>query len=97
MTAAFVFLAINNHVLVASNDEMVGFALEIAASEPDMSWQQIASWLRQRTVPVHSSDDQLKAGLRRLPPESQRHVSRRLREYAKAFEELEREAEAGPP
>ena len=97
MTATFVFLLANDQILVASNTEMVQFALQIAASEPDMSWQEIASWIRQRLVPLHSSDEQLKAALERFPLEWKGRVSSRLREYAKAFEELEREVGNSSP
>ena len=52
MTATFVFLLMNGHLLIASNEEMVRFALEIAKSEPDSDWRDVARWLRDHSISV---------------------------------------------
>lgn len=52
MTATFVFLAMNHWILIESNEGMVNFALRVAVSEPDMTWQEIAAWLKARTRDV---------------------------------------------
>ena len=46
------FLMMNGHILFTSDDELVEFALDIAKSEPDMSWQDVASWIRKHCVAV---------------------------------------------
>jgi hypothetical protein len=90
MTATFVFLAINRNLLVASNNEMVQFALAIASSEPDMSWQEIASWLRTRTLPrSHAKFQRALAQLARQW--SQEDLRARIDEYNAAIGALEDE------
>ncbi len=48
LTATFVFLAMNGRILVASNDELVEFARELAGTQ--MKWRTVARWLRSHTV-----------------------------------------------
>jgi death-on-curing protein len=47
----FVFLLFNGYLFAPPTTEMVRFALELAASEPDMSWRDVAAWIRRHTVP----------------------------------------------
>ena len=58
MATAALFLFMNGHVLLPSSDEMVRFALEIARSEPDMAWQDVAKWVRQSTIPMVGNRNQ---------------------------------------
>ncbi len=83
MAATFVFLLLNERVLVASNEEMVRFALEIAQSEPDMPWQEIAVWLKRHTVRMTDPDDTTHRMMSRLPLEwrDRDALSARLTEY----------------
>ncbi len=46
------FLLMNQYLLIASAEEMVEFALRVAASEPDMDWQEVARWIRSHTIPI---------------------------------------------
>ncbi|MCY3646834.1 MAG: type II toxin-antitoxin system death-on-curing family toxin [Chloroflexi bacterium] len=48
LTATFVFLAMNGRLLVVTNEEMVDFAKELAATQ--MKWRAVARWLRTHTV-----------------------------------------------
>ena len=52
MATTFIFLAFNGYVFAPTNEEMVRFALELAASGPDMTWRQVARWIRQHAVPL---------------------------------------------
>ena len=69
MTSALVFLMLNRHFLVASNEEMVAFALEVATKEPDMSWQEVAVWLRERSVHFATPKDAIDVMMGRFPAE----------------------------
>ncbi len=88
MTATFVFLMTNGRILVASNPEMVAFALDIATRKPPPAWQEIAAWLKARTIPTDASDEKLKEALNKLPGEWKGRVSARIRDYAMAFDHL---------
>jgi prophage maintenance system killer protein len=46
------FLLMNGKLLLSSSDEMVRFGLEVAKSEPDMDWRDVADWVRRNTIPV---------------------------------------------
>ena len=48
----FVFLLFNGYLFAPPAAEMVRFALELAASEPDMSWREVAAWIRRHTAPL---------------------------------------------
>ncbi len=48
LATTFLFLALNGRVLVASNEEMVEFARELAATQ--MKWRTVARWLRVHSV-----------------------------------------------
>ena len=52
MATTAVFLLMNGHILLPSSEEMVRFALEVAQSEPDMDWRDVATWVRQNTIPM---------------------------------------------
>jgi hypothetical protein len=52
MASASLFLLINGHLLLPTSDEMVRFAVEVASSEPDMDWRDIAGWMRRNTIPL---------------------------------------------
>jgi len=50
MAAAMVFISINGHTLCAADDELVDFALMVAAGEVrDLG--KIAAWLEDRSLP----------------------------------------------
>ena len=84
MTATVVFLLLNHKMLTASNEEMVDYALRIAGESPDLSWNDIASWLRQRTIVTTQTAEQLRAALPTLPvkPEA---LAKRLAEYSEGL------------
>lgn len=48
LAATFLFLALNGRILVASNDELVEFAKELAGTQ--MKWRTVARWLRSHAV-----------------------------------------------
>jgi death-on-curing protein len=52
MGTAAVFLLMNGHVLLPSSEEMVRFAMEVAESEPDTDWREVARWVREHTIPA---------------------------------------------
>ncbi len=91
ISTTFDFLLLNERVLVASNEEMVRFALEIARSEPDRSWQEIGAWLKQRTVRMTTPDETARRMMLRLPQEwrDKDVLSARLLEYQAALEALD--------
>ena len=88
MTATFVFLLINHKLLIAANEEMVEFALRIAAESPDLHWKEIAAWLRQRWIPLRPKVEEVDAAIERLPAEwrNREAVLARLADYAEALE-----------
>lgn len=88
MTATVVFLIINKKMLMASNKEMVEFALKIAAPGPAVSWQEAAAWLRERTIPTRPKLEEVDAIIDKLPPvwRSPEAVLVRVRDYADALE-----------
>ena len=90
MTATVVFLIINKKMLMASNEEMVDFALRIAAPGPDVSWQEAAAWLRERTVTTRPKPEEIDAILGKLPSvwQSRKAVSARRDDYADALEKV---------
>jgi hypothetical protein len=55
MATTALFLLMNGHLLIPSSEEMIRFAVEVAAGKPDMSWQDVARWLRRHTVPLTGS------------------------------------------
>ena len=48
LAPTFLFLALNGRILIASNEEMVEFAKELAATQ--MKWRTVARWLRVHSV-----------------------------------------------
>ena len=48
LATTFLFLALNGRILVASNDELVEFAKELAGTQ--MKWRTVARWLRSHSV-----------------------------------------------
>lgn len=93
MATTLVFLGFNRHLLIASNEEMVRFALEIAASEPDIPYRDVARWLRQRSVRVGTSSETSRQIQTRLPREWEepREVMTRVKDYIKAISSLRAE------
>ena len=87
MSATFVFLLWNERVLVASNDEMVAFALEVAQSSPAMSWEQAAEWLTRRCIRLKEGRATLSSVRRNLPSEWRNEVAldTRLQQYRNAL------------
>ena len=55
MATTALFLLVNGHVLLPSSAEMVRFAVEVAESEPDMGWQDVAAWIRQNTIRIRGN------------------------------------------
>ena len=90
MTATIVFLIINRKMLMASNEELVEFALKIAAPGPAVSWQEVAAWLRGRTVPTRPKPEEIDAIIGKLPPiwQSRNAVVARLEDYADALDKV---------
>lgn len=95
MTATVVFLVINGHILLASNDEMVRFALDLAASEPDMDWREVATWLRARTIRLDISEAELRTRLTHVGQEQRLHLAATVHSYARAFTDLAEELREG--
>ena len=56
MATTFIFLAFNHYLFAPANEEMVRFALQLAASEPDMTWRQVAKWIRLYTFSRDRAD-----------------------------------------
>lgn len=70
----FIFLLFNGYLFAPARDELVGFALDLAASEPDMSWQEVARWIRRHCVRI----DRLESAhaRRRLSPDMRAKIDR---------------------
>jgi death-on-curing protein len=52
MAVTTVFLLMNGHLLLPTSEEMLDYALRVAMSEPDIPWQDVAAWIRERTYPL---------------------------------------------
>ena len=52
VSTTVVFLFINRHLFLATDEEMLNFALDVARSEPDMPWPQVSEWIRMHTLPI---------------------------------------------
>ena len=52
LATTFVFLLLNHHVLLCSNEEMVAFALNLAGSDPAMRWEEVAAWVELNSSAV---------------------------------------------
>jgi death-on-curing protein len=93
MASTLVFLAMNHRFLIASNDEMVNFALDIATRKPDMSWKEIARWIEARIFPVGASSAEVKAFIRSRSGDwtNPLFVAARLDDYVVALEDLRQE------
>ncbi len=50
LTTTEVFLLFNDHVLTATQEERVKFALAIAADKPDISVEEVAQWIREHSM-----------------------------------------------
>ncbi len=65
LATTFLFLWGNGYFFLRpTNDELLAFVLKLAASEPDMPWQEVASWMRQNVAPIQKfassmSDDEV--------------------------------------
>ena len=79
----FVFLLFNGYLFAPPPAEMVRFAVELAASEPDMDWRDVAAWIRRHTVPIHG-----KKAWRRFDPDPGVALDR-LRRGSSWLDELE--------
>jgi hypothetical protein len=62
VAATALFLFMNGYLLLASSQEMVDHALEVARSEPDMDWQDISRWIRSHAIPIQDP----RAGLKHV-------------------------------
>jgi len=83
------FLLMNNNVLLlATNEEMVQFALELAASEPDMPWQDVAAWIKSNTISMPPSEAELKRKLKGKQPEIIRERVSHMKGYIDEFEQF---------
>jgi death-on-curing protein len=90
MTSVFVFLAMNGLYLIASNEEMVELALEVARRKPNVTWNEISVWLSTRTLPVSASDEEFRGALSKLLPywKQPDAVIARLTDYEMALGDL---------
>jgi len=52
VATTFVFLLMNGRLWFAPNQEIVRFAVALAASEPDMPWREVARWIRSYTYKI---------------------------------------------
>ena len=52
MALTTVFLLMNGHIFLPTSDEMLAYALQIARSEPDIAWREVATWIRAHTYPI---------------------------------------------
>jgi len=88
MTATFVFLLLNDRLLVASNEEMVEYALRIADETPDPSWREIAAWLREKTIVVPKTREQVDEAVEALADRWIRPglLLERIAEYRRALD-----------
>ena len=84
LAATFLFLALNGRILVASNDELVDFAKELAGTQ--MKWRTVARWLQTHAVKA----EDLVAHTSQVP-EVETLVTDRVRSLV---EELVRDVEA---
>ncbi len=62
VAATALFLFMNGYLLLASSQEMVDYALEVARSEPDIDWRDISRWIRSHAIPIQDP----RAGLKRV-------------------------------
>lgn len=49
LATTFVFLVFNGRLLLCTNEAMVNFALALAASEPAMTWEEVAAWVSENS------------------------------------------------
>ena len=77
MTLTTVFLLMNGNFFLPTSEEMIEYALRIARSEPDMSWQEVAVWIRGRTLPLRKDPDTALRQVMDTMPRSE-DVQRRL-------------------
>jgi death-on-curing protein len=61
MATTFLVPCFNRYLFVPSNEDMVSFALELAKSDPPMSWQQVADWIRRNTLSIRTQADRQRA------------------------------------
>ena len=52
MALTTVFLLMNGHIFLPTSKEMLTYALQIAKSEPDVGWREVAAWIRDHTYPL---------------------------------------------
>ncbi|MEX1195075.1 MAG: type II toxin-antitoxin system death-on-curing family toxin [Dehalococcoidia bacterium] len=78
------FLVMNGHILYATDEELVTIALEIARSEPDIPWRDVAKWIGERCFCMRSRSKRVSE--RRL--ERPQEVQGRLQQMQRAFREI---------
>lgn len=81
------FLLMNDHIFFATDADMVQFALEIAKSEPDMPWEDVAAWIRRNCVSSRATQEEVSAKVKNRPQD----VIRRLQQIQKALDEAREE------
>ena len=89
MATTALFLFMNGYLLLPPSREMVRFALKVAASEPDMDWQEVAGWIRQHTVRLTPNRAELMKAVRaqsRDPDETVELLKRHWSEIAQFVE-----------
>ena len=57
MATTFAFLLLNRRLMTCSNEEMVAFALRLAASDPAMRWEEVAAWVEHNSCPLADVQD----------------------------------------
>lgn len=100
VATTLIFLHINGWYLIASNDELVSYALGIAASEPSPSWRTIGRWIKSHSIMINNIDE-IFARLGQAVPQlssdlmhtakSIKALGRSARGLRDAIDELERE------
>ena len=85
MATTSIFMLMNDYLFWPPNEEMVRFALELAASEPDMLWQEVASWVGRHSVSLAMEKEELWRYLQSHPRQVSPEARNRVLEYSKAL------------
>lgn len=93
MVTTFVFLTRNNHFLLTPNDEMVSFAVELAASEPDLPLAAVTAWINRYCFYTPRLSYELKRRLERVRRELQVLRDSDYYEVDEKFPKIERDLE----
>ncbi len=98
LVTTFNFLAFNGQVLVlATNAQTVQFALEIAESEPDMPWRDVANWIRAHCILDSTSPEGLMARLEGRSPEDIQQIGRQAGHLRDLFTDVAQRLGASTP